>query len=119
MSTVSSRRRAPASPRKGFRRAPGSRRPQPRRPGWGRGTDPGKPLAVAAGLATLEQLDPQAYDRLLAVTETLAAGLRDAAHSAGRAVEVQDVPGLLTVFFTSAGPVRDYAGAAACDTETY
>jgi glutamate-1-semialdehyde 2,1-aminomutase len=33
-------------------------------------------------------------------------------------VQVEWAPGLLTVFF-SAEPVRDYAGAAACDTDAY
>ena len=35
-------------------------------------------------------------------------------------MQVAWAPGLLTVFFTDAdAPVRDYAGAAACDTEAY
>ena len=49
-------------------------------------------------------------------TRALAAGLREAA--GGRAVQVAEAPGLLTVFFTDA-PVTDYAGAAACDTEAH
>lgn len=77
------------------------------------GTLSGNPLAVAAGLATLELLDEAAYLLLGATTEQLAVGLRDAA--AGKvAVQVQSLPGLLTVFF-SGRPVRDYAGAQACD----
>ena len=43
------------------------------------GTLSGNPLAVAAGRATLEQLDEDAYVRLAATTETLADGLREAA----------------------------------------
>jgi glutamate-1-semialdehyde 2,1-aminomutase len=82
------------------------------------GTLSGNPLAVAAGLATLELLDPGAYDRLSVVTAALADGLRAAAGSAGVALEVQTVPGLLTPFFSSA-PVRNYADAAACDLEAY
>ena len=42
----------------------------------------GNPLAVAAGLATLEHLDADAYARLAALTDRLAAGLRDAAADA-------------------------------------
>jgi glutamate-1-semialdehyde 2,1-aminomutase len=80
------------------------------------GTLSGNPLAVAAGLATLELLDEDAYVHLAATTETLARGLSDAARD--RPVQVEWAPGLLTVFF-SAEPVRDYAGAAACDTEAY
>jgi glutamate-1-semialdehyde 2,1-aminomutase len=80
------------------------------------GTLSGNPLAVAAGLATLGQLDAQAYDRIGSITERLADGLRDAAGD--RPVRVSSVPGLLTVFF-STDPVSDFAGAQACDTEAY
>jgi glutamate-1-semialdehyde 2,1-aminomutase len=80
------------------------------------GTLSGNPLAVAAGLATLEGLDEEAYLRLAATTRALAAGLREAAGD--RPVDVVDVPGLLTVFFTER-QVRDYAGAAACDLDAY
>jgi len=80
------------------------------------GTLSGNPLAVAAGLATLERLDDAAYARLEARTTMLAVGLRDAAGD--RPVNVVSVPGLVTPFF-SAEPVRDFAGAAACDHEAY
>ena len=80
------------------------------------GTLSGNPLAVAAGLATLALLDEDAYVHLAATTETLADGLSEAAGD--RPVQIAWAPGLLTVFF-SAEPVRDYAGAAACDTEAY
>jgi glutamate-1-semialdehyde 2,1-aminomutase len=105
------------------------------------GTLSGNPLAVAAGLATLALLDESAYVRLAAITERLAGGLREAAAGAvagGYPVHVESAPGLLTVFFTGArggdgaadhegladdtgqdGPVRDFAGARACDLETH
>jgi glutamate-1-semialdehyde 2,1-aminomutase len=80
------------------------------------GTLSGNPLAVAAGLATLVKLDAPAYGQLGALTGRLAAGLRDAAGD--RPVQVVSVCGLLTVFF-SADPVRDFAGAKACDLDAY
>src|SRR4029077_9151252 len=70
------------------------------------GTLSGNPLAVAAGLATLELLDEQAYLRLAAITGHLADGLREAAAGAGRAVQVVDVPGLLTVVFCKRAPAN-------------
>jgi glutamate-1-semialdehyde 2,1-aminomutase len=82
------------------------------------GTLSGNPLAVAAALLTLSRLDAAAYTRLAATTEALASGMRAAAEHAGRAVQVQSLPGLMTVFF-SARPVRSYADAAACDTQAY
>jgi glutamate-1-semialdehyde 2,1-aminomutase len=82
------------------------------------GTLSGNPLAVAAARATLRALSTDAYDQLADTTAALAYGLREAAASAGRAVQVQSLPGLLTVFF-SATEVRDYADAAACDLAAY
>jgi glutamate-1-semialdehyde 2,1-aminomutase len=78
------------------------------------GTLSGNPLAVAAALATLSQLDEQAYLRLHGTTTALADGLREAA--GGIPVQVASTTGLLTVFF-SERPVRDYAGALRCDTD--
>jgi glutamate-1-semialdehyde 2,1-aminomutase len=80
------------------------------------GTLSGNPLAVAAGRAALELLDAAAYVRLAQTTEALADGLRTAAGD--RPVQVQSACGLVTVFFTDV-PVRDYAGAQACDTQAY
>jgi glutamate-1-semialdehyde 2,1-aminomutase len=80
------------------------------------GTLSGNPLAVAAGCATLQQLDEDAYLALSATTSALADGLREAAGD--RPVSVVHTTGLLTVFF-SAEPPGDYAAAAACDTVAY
>jgi glutamate-1-semialdehyde 2,1-aminomutase len=80
------------------------------------GTLAGNPLAVAAGLATLSELDEGAYERLGALTESLAAALREAAGD--RPVQVVSVCGLVTPFF-SAEPVRDFADATACDLDAY
>ncbi len=85
------------------------------------GTLSGNPVAVAAGLATLELLDEAAYSRLAALTETLAEGLREAAGD--YPVQVVSAPGLLTVFFSrqrhrEGGP-RDFAAAQACDLQAH
>jgi glutamate-1-semialdehyde 2,1-aminomutase len=80
------------------------------------GTLSGNPLAVAAGLATLERLDADAYARLGELTVSLARGLRAAAE--GFPVQVASERGLVTVFFSDE-PVTDFAGASACDLEAY
>jgi glutamate-1-semialdehyde 2,1-aminomutase len=80
------------------------------------GTLSGNPLAVAAGLATLRELDTDAYLRLGALTDRLAAGLRGAA--ADLPLQLDGAPGLLTLFF-SAEPVVDFATASACDLEAH
>jgi glutamate-1-semialdehyde 2,1-aminomutase len=85
------------------------------------GTLSGNPLAVVAGLVTLQMLDEGAYLRLASFTEELAAGLREAAGAYGRgagSIQIASAPGLLTVFFSDA-PVVDLAGAQACDHEAY
>ncbi len=82
------------------------------------GTLSGNPLAVAAGLATLHQLDEAAYRRLEGTTQQLADALGAAAQKAGVTVQVAAAPGLVTVFFSDA-PVRDYAGAQACDHDAF
>jgi glutamate-1-semialdehyde 2,1-aminomutase len=82
------------------------------------GTLSGNPLAVAAGLATLELLDDGAYERLGVFTERLAEGLRAAAQRHGRSVQVVSAPGLLTVFF-SEQPVSNFGQATRCDLLAY
>ncbi len=80
------------------------------------GTLSGNPLAVAAGLATLAELDAAAYERLGALTAQLATGLQAAAGD--RPVTVVSAPGLVTPFFASQAP-RDFAAARACDLDRY
>ena len=84
------------------------------------GTLSGNPLAVAAGRATLELLDEDAYARLGAITQRLADGLREAAGPSadGYPVQVVNMPGLVTVFF-SERPVASFADAQACDLDAH
>jgi len=76
------------------------------------GTLSGNPLATAAGLATLRELDAAAYARLAELTDRLAVGLARLAKD--RPLRLASAPGLLTLFFSEA-PVGDFAAAAACD----
>jgi glutamate-1-semialdehyde 2,1-aminomutase len=80
------------------------------------GTLSGNPLATAAGLATLRQLDGGAYLRLGELTDRLAAGLVRLAE--GQPLQVAAVPGLLTLFFSDE-PVADFGVAMACDLEAH
>jgi glutamate-1-semialdehyde 2,1-aminomutase len=84
------------------------RKVAPLGPVYQAGTLSGNPLATAAGLATLAQLDGAAYSRLGETTARLATGMQ------GEGVQVPSVTGLLTVFF-SRDPVDDYAAAQATD----
>jgi glutamate-1-semialdehyde 2,1-aminomutase len=79
------------------------------------GTLSGNPLAVAAGLATLDLLRrPGTYERLEALGAEVEGIFRDAAARASVACTLQRVGTMLTVFFTE-GPVRSWADAARCD----
>ena len=82
------------------------------------GTLSGNPLATAAGLATLNLLDEDAYRHLDTISATLAEGLEAAAADAGVPARVSRTTGLLTLFFSDA-PEGDYAGAAACDLDAH
>ena len=83
------------------------------------GTMSGNPLAMAAGLATLEVLHEQdVYSRLESSSSRLAEGLQAAATKAGVSMFHTRVGSMGTVFFQS-GPVIDYATALRCDTKAY
>ncbi|MBW1709969.1 MAG: glutamate-1-semialdehyde 2,1-aminomutase [Deltaproteobacteria bacterium] len=77
------------------------------------GTLAGNPLAVAAGLATIETLkaDPSIYDRIEKLSQTLAEGLLKEAKKAGLAVTGHQIGSMSCLFFNP-GPVTDYASAA-------
>jgi len=83
------------------------------------GTLSGNPLAMTAGLATLELLSrPGVYEELEAKGRYLAQGLSDAAARAGVAVCLNRVGSLGCAFFTD-GPVTDFRTAQRSDTEAY
>jgi len=82
------------------------------------GTLSGNPVAVSAGLATLDLLNPALYERLEATSSALENGLARAAQSRRVAARVQRVGSMLTVFFRSE-PVRSWADASASDTKRF
>jgi glutamate-1-semialdehyde 2,1-aminomutase len=82
------------------------------------GTLSGNPLATAAGLAVLAQLDAGAYDALETTAVRLAEGLGRAFGDAGVAAQVTRAFTLVGVFFASS-PVRNYEDARAADHARY
>ena len=83
------------------------------------GTLSGNPLAVAAGLATLEALDGgDSYSRLDRLGARLEKGLTGVIESRGAAARVSRVGSLLTLFF-SAAPVTDFESSAAGSRRPY
>ncbi len=92
----------------------------PSGPVYQAGTFAAHPLAIAAGLATLDVIDETAdlYDTLEARGARLQAGLQQAARTAGVAVEVQRVGSMWTAFFTGA-PVTSWDDAAAVSRDAF
>ena len=83
------------------------------------GTLSGNPLAMAAGLKTLEILRrPGTYERLDQLGATIADAWLAAAREKGLPACVNRVGSMFTLFFT-AGPVTDYASAKTSDLERF
>jgi glutamate-1-semialdehyde 2,1-aminomutase len=83
------------------------------------GTLSGNPVAVAAGIATLDlarRFDP--YPGLERTADTLVAGLRSSFASKAIPAWIGRSGSLLSLFFTG-GPVRDFADAKAADHERF
>src|SRR5262249_32801713 len=83
------------------------------------GTLSGNPVAMAAGIATLQELrDRPPYARLDELAGKLTAGLEEAARAAGVPHCLNRIGSMWTLFFTS-GPVRDYDSAKQSDTAPF
>ncbi|MDH3586002.1 MAG: glutamate-1-semialdehyde 2,1-aminomutase [Gammaproteobacteria bacterium] len=84
------------------------------------GTLSGNPVAMAAGLATLELIDAAGfYEQLGERTKQLTDGLAAAAADAGIALSVEQRGGMFGFVFTDSGPVRSFAQVAAADIERF
>jgi glutamate-1-semialdehyde 2,1-aminomutase len=90
----------------------------PAGPVYQAGTLSGNPVAVAAGLTTLQLADAEIYAALDANAQTIGAMVDQALTAAGVAHQVQYAGNLFSVFF-SATPVTDFAGAQAAQTWRY
>jgi glutamate-1-semialdehyde 2,1-aminomutase len=84
------------------------------------GTLSGNPLAMAAGLATLRQLeDAKLYADLERFTERLLAGLREAAAAADVPFTTAQAGSMFGLFFTTRREVSTYAEVMACDAARF
>ena len=90
----------------------------PSGPVYQAGTLSGNPLAMTAGLWSLQQLSPKIYRHMAALTMKLAAGFADAARDAGVALQVNAFGSTFTPFFTTTA-ITDYQSAAKADTKAY
>lgn len=84
------------------------------------GTLAGNPVAMAAGLATLDVISETGfYEPLFARTEQLCSGLRAAATAAGVPFTTNSVGTMFGGFFTDASRVHNYSDVMACDSAAY
>jgi glutamate-1-semialdehyde 2,1-aminomutase len=94
-------------------------RVSPLGPVYQAGTLSGNPLAMAAGLTTLELLRaPGVYERLESLGQRLETLFCEAASKAGVTLTVQRVGSMLTPFFGT-GPIRCWDDANRCDRKLF
>jgi glutamate-1-semialdehyde 2,1-aminomutase len=83
------------------------------------GTLSGNPLAMRAGIATLDQLGkPGLYERMEKLARDLVGGLREILRAQKIPAQVNSIASLATVFFTGE-PVTNYTAAKKSDTKRY
>jgi glutamate-1-semialdehyde 2,1-aminomutase len=84
------------------------------------GTLSGNPVAMIAGLTTLELISvPGFHQRLGAMTDVLVGELASAAADAGVALATNHVCGMFGFFFTTESHVDRYEKVMACDVERF
>ena len=80
------------------------------------GTLSGNPVAMAAGLRTLELIaQPGFYETLTAKTDFLTSGLKERAKNAGIALSTNQVGGMFGLFFTEEPQVNTFAQVMQCN----
>jgi glutamate-1-semialdehyde 2,1-aminomutase len=84
------------------------------------GTLSGNPVAMTAGIATLDLVSaPGLHQKLQASTDVLIRGLAESARSAGVALATNHVCGMFGLFFTEERAVDRYGKVMACDVERF
>ena len=84
------------------------------------GTLSGNPVAMAAGLKTLELLSqPNFYENLTVKVKSLLIGLKNVAENANIPLATAGVGGMFGLYFTESGPAQSYDDAIACDSERF
>ncbi len=84
------------------------------------GTLSGNPVAMAAGLATLEKIDePGFYEALSNRTRQLTDGLAAAAREAGVPMATENAGGMFGFVFSDDGPIRRFDQVAAANIDRF
>jgi len=84
------------------------------------GTLSGNPVAMAAGLKTLELISqPGFFGGITTKVDTLVSGIMEVADAANIPMTENHVGGMFGLFFTEAEKVTDFAGATACNQDRF
>ena len=92
----------------------------PAGPVYQAGTLSGNPVAMAAGLASLEVIsEPGFYSRLAALTRELVDGIQVAANDAGVPLRTTAVGGMFGMFFTDQERILNFNEVSQCDVDAF
>lgn len=84
------------------------------------GTLSGNPVAMAAGLKTLELISEEGFhERLSTSAKSLVSGIAAAAQASGIPLATAQVGGMYGLFFTDAEQVTSFTEATSCDQQTF
>ncbi|WP_289029818.1 glutamate-1-semialdehyde 2,1-aminomutase [uncultured Paraglaciecola sp.] len=84
------------------------------------GTLSGNPVAMAAGMASLSEIEQDGlYEKLTATTKTLAEGFKSLANKYGIPMSVNYAGSMFGLFFTDVERVTNYQQAISCNTEQF
>ncbi|MBU2864240.1 glutamate-1-semialdehyde 2,1-aminomutase [Reinekea marina] len=92
----------------------------PTGPVYQAGTLSGNPVAMAAGLAVLDEISkPGVYEQLTERTTALVSGITNAAKDAGIAMTSNQVGSMFGLFFTDQTSVSSFAETSKCDSNAF
>jgi glutamate-1-semialdehyde 2,1-aminomutase len=92
----------------------------PTGPVYQAGTLSGNPVAMAAGLASLQEVQrPGLYEGLSDATQTLAEGMKKLAQSHGIPMSINYAGSMFGLFFTDVDRVTNYQQAISCNTQQF
>jgi len=84
------------------------------------GTLSGNPVAMAAGLKTLDLIcEPQFFENITVKVKSLLIGLKNVAQNADIELATNGIGGMFGFFFTNAERVQSFSESMACDTDLF
>jgi glutamate-1-semialdehyde 2,1-aminomutase len=92
----------------------------PEGPVYQAGTLSGNPIAMAAGIKTLELISaPNFFENLTVKVKSMLIGIKGVAQNSGIPLATAGVGGMFGLFFTEAEKVQSFEESAACDIERF